>query len=373
MIEEIEEKVNILKIPDNTGYWLLRADGGKYYDDFFLNNFVAISDNKITLEMLQECQDNSIAGITIDHYKELYRGKYSKWSNQQIAHAASRTEKFCDEMKIGDLLLVPAKRSTHFLIGIIVSEVYEISEEEVTSGEKVHYAINPYLKRRNVHWLKEVSRAEVSEKLYWILSAHQTIFDLQREKNYVNQLLSPIFFQNGVCHGTLKISKKEGINQDEWYALYSAIKKYTDQNSEEVIIKSNVQSPGLLEFVSNNTGTVIAITVILSGTLIGDVNFIGFKFKGIIPYIQSHKKQNQEMKKTDKEIELMEEDKRTKQLENDRTEFELSKEKEIWQIKKETEAEQLRQQLQISNFDAGRIIEDRTQTDNSENPNVDEL
>src|SRR5699024_11986104 len=148
-------------------------------------------------------------------------------------------------------------------------------------------------KRREVYWIKEVDRSEISDKLYWILSAHQTIFDLQKEKNYINQLLSPVFVQDGICHGTLKVSKDKGLNQDEWYDLYSVIKKYTDQNSEEIIIKSNVQSPGLLEFVSNNPKTVLAITVILSGFIVGEVNFIGIKFKGIIPYVQSHKKQNQ--------------------------------------------------------------------------------
>lgn len=111
----------------------------------------------------------------------------------------------------------------------------------------------------------------------------------------------------------------------------------------------------------------------MGGILIGEVKFLGIKLKGIIPYYQSHKKKNIEMKKMEKELELMEEDKKAKQLENNRAEFELYKEKENWQTKKETEAKQLQQQLQISSFDAGRIVGDQTQTGNSENPNADEL
>lgn len=373
MEKESNNQFSILEIPTETGYWLLRADGGKYYEDFFLNNFIAISDNEITLEMIRDCQSNSIAGITIDHYKELYNNEYEEWTNQQIAHAASRTEKFMNRMNTGDLVLVPSKRSTDFLLGVIVSDVYEISEDEVDSGETVKYAITPYLKRRRVHWLKEVSRSEISEKLYWVLSAHQTIFDLAEQRDYINQLLSPIYVQNGVCHGTVKISKKEGLNSNEWFDLYSIIKNYSDATSEEVIVKSNVQSPGLVEFVSDNWGTIVAITTVLSGFIIGDVNFLGFKFKGILPYYQSHKKQQVEIKKSEKEIELMEEDKRSKQLENERAEFELEKEKAIWSKEKEIEVEQLRQQLQISNFDAGRKVGDQKQTDISENPNADEF
>lgn len=253
----LNEQIQILDIPNDIGYWLVRADGGKYYEDFFLNNFIAVSDNEVTLEMIKECAKYSIAGITIDHYKELYVKTYSKWTNQQIAQAASRTQKFLDEIKVGDLVLVPSKRSTHFLIGVITSDVYEISEKDITSREQVHYAINPFLKRRKVRWVKEVSRGEISEKLYWMLSAHQTIFDLQNQRDYINQLLAPIYIQNGKCHGTIKISKKKGLNSNEWYDLYSLIKKYSDTASQEVIVKTNVQSPGLIEFISDNIGSVI--------------------------------------------------------------------------------------------------------------------
>ncbi|MFC2948510.1 hypothetical protein [Virgibacillus sediminis] len=366
MDNELTKQVSVLEIPDDIGYWLLRADGGKYYDDFFLNNFIAISDNKISLEKLRDYQENSIAGITLDHYKQVYKDTYSDWSNQQIAHAASRTEKFCDEMKVGDLVLVPAKRSNSFLLGVISGEVYEITDDDLNSGKHIHYAINPYFKRRKMNWIKEIPRSEISEKLYWMLSAHQTIFDLQDHKEYINQLLAPIYIQNGSCHGTVKISKREGLNSDEWYDLHSTIKKYTDLTSEEVIVKSNVQSPGLLEFISNNLASIMAITTVLGGVLIGEVNLLGIKVKGILPYYQSHKKQKIEM-------EIMEEDKKAKQLENHKAEFDLHREKEIWEIKKETEAEQLREQLRISSFDAGKIIANQMQTDTSENPNGDEL
>lgn len=366
-------QINILELHDDIGYWLLRADGGKYYDDFFLNNFVAISDNEITLEMISELEKNSIAGITIDHYKNLYREKYPKWKNQQIAHAASRTEKFINQIKIGDIVLVPSKKSVNFLLGVVDSEVYEITEEEVNSGERVNYIITPFLKRRKVRWLKEIPRGEISEKLHWVLSAHQTIFDLHKYKDYINQLLSPIYIQNGTCHGTIKINKKEGLNSDEWYKLYSIIKEYSDTSEEEVIVKTDVQSPGSIEFTVNDIITTVTIVIALSAPIIGDINLKCVKIKGIIPFFISYKEEKLKREKMEKEIEILEEEKRTIQIENDRAEFELEKEKEIWKIKKETEVEQLRQQLQISSFDAGRTVVNQKQTDNSENLSADEF
>lgn len=371
-MEKKKKNIEILQIPDGIGYWLLRADGGKYYEDFFLNNFVAISDNEITLNSILDEKKMSIAGITIDHYKDLYRNCYPDWSNQQIAHAAGRTEKFIDQIKVGDLVLVPSKRSTDFLLGVITSDVFEIKEEEVSSGEKIHYTVTPFLKRRRVKWLKEIPRSDLSENLYWVLSAHQTIFDLKEDKNYINQLLSPMYIQNGICHGTIRIGKEEGLNSDDWFGLYSVIKEISDHTSDDVIIKSNVQSPGLLELVSIDFKTIVSITIVLSGVLVGDFNFFGVKFKGIFPAINEHKKQKADIKKTEKEIDLMEEDQKAKQIANERAQFELEKERKSWIKVEETEV-QLHEELRISSFDAGRKFSNQTQKDSSENLNADEF
>lgn len=358
------KNIKILKIPSDIGHWLLRADGGRYYEDFSFNDFVAISDNEIKLHSLKRLDKDSIAGITIDHIKKLYSDQYHEWSNQKIAHAAGRTHRFYKGIKKGDLILVPSRRSTHFLLGVITSEVYEVTEDDIKPVKEVSYSICNYHKRRNVYWVKEVARKEISDKLYWILSAHQTIFNLEEDKDYINQLLSPIYVYNNNCHGTIKINKHTNINTDEWFQLHSIIKTYSDQTDDEVFVKSNVQSPGLIEFVSNNPEIVFSIVMLLSAGVAGKINFGVFKFEGILPFIQSYKK-NQ------KELDIMEEEYKSKQIKNERDRFELDKDKEAWKKQKETE-EELRTQLQISNFDAGRVVGDQTQKDISENPGSDE-
>ena len=364
-MDKDERTINILEIPKDTGHWLLRADGGKYYEDFFLNNFVAISDNEINLHSIKKIEKRGFAGLTIEHIKELYNSRYPEWSNQKVAHAAGRTHRFYTKIKIGDLILVPSKRSTHFLLGIITSEVYEIKAEEITTDKEVNYPISNNLKRRNVSWIKTVDRKEISDRLYWILSAHQAIFNLEEDKNYINQLLSPIYIHNGNCHGTLKIEKSSGLNSDEWYKLHSIIKDYSDKSKDDVFIKSNVQSPGLIELVSSNPKTILSIIMVLGAGVIGEVSFFGFKFKGILPYIQSQRK-------AEIENEIMEEEKISKQIKNQRDKFELMKDKEAWTKQKETE-EELRTQLQISSFDAGKAVGDQMQKDTLENPDLDEL
>ena len=371
---------SVLEIPKEIGYWLVRADGGKYYEDFFLNNFIAVSDNEITLEKVSNYNKGSLVGITTDDFKDLYSIEYKGWSSQQIAHAVSRTQKFIVEMKIGDLILVPSRNSKNFLIGIITSDVFEITEEEVTSKVEVNYAINPFFKRRKVQWLKEISRSEISEKLYWILSAHQTIFNLEDNKENINQLLAPIYIQDGLCHGSLKVSKMEGLDSDEWYDFYSIIKKESTFSKEKVIVKSNVQSPGIIEVITQliDSPTAMSIMGVLGGLTFTDVKFGDKTIRGVIPYFANLKLEKEKMKqenkrieidnrKAEKEIEILDEEIRSKKLDNDKKTLELEKEKLA------IEVQQLRQQLQIASFDAGRVFEDQTQMDNLDDQDADEF
>jgi predicted Mrr-cat superfamily restriction endonuclease len=349
----------ILSIPDNTGYWLVRADGGKYYDDFFLNNFVSIADNEITLKEIQEeFKRMDVLGNTFEGYKQIYFNIYSDWKPQQIAHGASRIMKFMDDMKVNDLVLVPSKSSLTYLIGIIQSEPYEIKQESINQGIHLHYNVNPYTKRRKVKWIKEVDRSEMSEKLYWMLSAHQSIFDLSDYEDQINRLLAPTYIKNGMCHSTVKVNKSDGLTTDEWYDLFSIIKEVSGDSSEKIIAKNNVQSPGYLEFITSLTNTEKLITLssfitgygfLFSKVKVGNMEILGF-----VPYFFNEGKLNREKLKHEN---------RSLELDNKLKEIEVEQKRALLQPI-ESEAERLRTQLHITNFDAGRPISNQTQTDN---------
>jgi hypothetical protein len=349
----------ILSIPDDMGYWLVRADGGKYYDDFFLNNFISIADNEITIKEIQEeFKRMETLGNTFEGYKQVYSNIYPDKKPQQIAHGASRTMKFMDDMKVNDLVLVPSKSSVTYLLGIILSEPYEIKKEEINDGVHLHYEVNPFTKRRKVRWLKEIERGDISEKLYWMLSAHQSIFDLSEYEDQINRLLSPIYIKNGLCHSTLRINKNEGLTSDEWYDLFSIIKSISDDSEEKIIVKNNVQSPGFMEFVSPiiNTENVIYLSSIITGygILFSKVKVGNMEILGLVPYFFNEGRLNrQKMKHENRSIEL---DNELKQIEVEQKRAQLQS--------IEPEAERLRAQLHISNFDAGRLVGDQTQTDN---------
>ncbi|MDW0113745.1 hypothetical protein QT711_11155 [Sporosarcina saromensis] len=369
------EKGKILEIPNDTKYWLVRADGGKYYNDFLLNNFIAISDDEITLDAISKFpQFNTGVGRTIEGYKNLYQEKYGDWNNQQIAHAASRTFKFIDEINENDIVVVPSQRSTTFIVGIVVGETYESTGTE--SKVPIHYHSCPYLKRRKVHWIKEVPRVAISEKMYWILSSHQSVLSLDEHAEYIDKLLAPIYIKNGYCYGVLNVNKKKGVTSSEWLKLYNIIEDVKDDSSK-IIVKSNVQSPGYIEILSElaNLPKIVSIILLLSGGLFGKIKIGGVEVQGVIPYFFGNGKLERERMRLENENMKLDNDLKRIDVENKKREndliIDLSQiEEKAEKEKAETTARELSQELKISAFSAGTTLGHKTRIDNEDSQDV---
>lgn len=359
----------ILEIPDGTNYWLVRANGGKYYHDFLLNNFIATSDDEITLEAIENFpQLKPPLGPTTEGYKLLYQQKYDDWNNQQIAHAAGRTKKFIDDLKVNDVVIVPSHSSTHFIIGIVTSDPYEEVHSEHLSAD--HYIICPYLKRREVFWIKEVPREAISEKMYWILSSHQSILPLNDHSEYIDKLFAPVYMKSGFCHGVLKVDKMEGIKSSEWYRLYGVVEDIKAEDAV-VTVKSNVESPGILVFISAHYPAILATTVALTGLTIGQINICGFKSVGLYRYFFGEEKLQRD--KVGLEIEGQRLDNELKSLEVIERKRELGITDSEDEIKEaENTAHKLSNELMVSAFNPGKTLGHRKRREILDDQNSDE-
>ncbi|MBW8351710.1 hypothetical protein K0H71_20095 [Bacillus sp. IITD106] len=361
-VESFVDNGLMLEIPSDTNYWLVRADGGSYYEDFLVNDFIAIADNEISLESINRFpQLNTDIGHTIEGFKALYQETYLKWNSQQISHAASRTMKFITEMKKNDIVIVPSHRSLYFLIGIVESDPFQILEKDVNiSG---HYKKCPYLKRRKIKWIKEVPRTAISDKMFWIFSTHQTILSLNEHAEHIDRLFTPIYIKNGFCYSSLKVNKKENITSAEWLKLYNVIEMV--RSDSDVFVKSNVQSPGLISLLApaGNVSIIVAVTLLLSGVILGEVNLPGVKVQGIIPYFFGKGKLEREKMRLENE---------RLQLENDKIRIGINlsgQEKKL----AESTALEISKELRISAFNAGKTFEFEKKMDSIDSLDEDEL
>ncbi len=359
----------LLEIPDDTNYWLVRADGGKYYHDFLLNNFIATSDDEITIEAIENFpQLKPPVGPTKEGYKLLYQQKYDDWNNQQIAHAAGRTMKFLNDIKVNDVVMVPSHSSTHFIIGIVTSDPYEEVHSERLSPD--HYIVCPYLKRREVLWIKEVPRDAISEKMYWILSSHQSILPLNDHSEYIDKLFAPVYMKSGSCHGVVKVNKEAGIESNEWYRLYGVVEEIKAEDAV-VTVKSNVESPGILVFISDHYPAIIATTVVLTGLSIGQINICGFKSVGLYRYFFGEEKLQRDKVGLENEGQRLENE--LKSLEVIERKRELGITDSDSAIKEaENTAHELSEELSVSAFNPGQILGHRKRRENLDDQSSDE-
>lgn len=303
----------VFKFNDKINFWLIRADGGKYYDDFVNNDYIGIRYNRITVEELRKLANENI--ISVDAIKDLMFDQYAKEnqisidnlpvdSRRQLTVHAKQAYLFTFEMKIGDFVLTPAKKSYQFALGVIEGEPYDEKVEVVQKRIKqmqnkdIVYPCSDYRKRRKIHWISVISRQDLPKELAWIMNAHQAIAELSiQDKSKLFNLVSPIYNYNHKYYLRVYTSHGGNLSMYDWNKLVSVLPKEEQKNID---LKADVNSPGYLTFLMNNFHDLInmckaiGIPVATSGGVIAVIKFIlesivgknNLKEKGIIEWCQ---------------------------------------------------------------------------------------
>ena len=319
------ESANILKIleiPKETKYWLVRAGRGEEYEYFKQSSSIGIQYNQISLENLIQLEKISInvpeltpsgrkrKSETIEKEynkkkKDLYtslvlRNIRPKPSKNGASQIGSRLQNFYNKMNIGDIVIVPYRSSRKFLIGIISSEMYELTDDEYLELKNkvelnsIGQKISVCKKRRKITWVNEVNREWINPKLLYTINMHQSIIDITDYGKYIDGLLSPVYIKDNVIYGKISVRTKDNINSEVWETLYKTINKL--KNKDDVIdIKSNVESPGSLLLSMVIGGTIFSfICCVLYFSK--EISILGVKFQGIKRSLNEEKKEKLENK-----------------------------------------------------------------------------
>ncbi|MBZ8172661.1 hypothetical protein FOG26_05685 [Staphylococcus cohnii] len=271
-MEENYLKIDI--IPDNTNYWLIRTNGGSWYKDFKYNNHVSITNNIVDLNTLKEVNKleyykKVITSKNDSKQKELKKSlsnlsederdrilEKNNLTKRNITDLSKRLFEFIHEINIGDYIMIPNYRSFEFSIGIIVSDATEYTDEDIQNfkinSKKKDYKYSKNKLNRKVKWLKKCSRYRIDPKILNKLQMHQTIINLSEYKEAINYLINPVYIQNNHLHINIDIKRKEDISPQLWFEFNNLIKIYTESTSFEFKSqKIDVQSPGIIEFISH--------------------------------------------------------------------------------------------------------------------------
>lgn len=353
--------VELREIDSSAKYWLVRAEGGKYYDNFKYERFISVHHNEITLEMLSFTELLLTEEKTLEKFKEIVSRihKDDNWSKQKIASIAKRLYYFVEGMSVGDYVVVPSHKSNYFLIGEIISDPFEESAENISSLKSSYETVD-HLKRRRVNWINEVPRYKMNSKfLYRTLTMHQAIIDVTQHSEYIDGLISPLYAKNGNLFLRLNVNTDRPITSDMWYSLYSIIN--SSQNSEKnerIVVKANVESPGFIVLSSSLAPFLdyigqypIQSGILTLALLFGDIDIGSIKLKGIVPSIQVMNQQRHQNKKARLENELTELELETQRKQEPLTDLDIQIELE----KKQQELQELQQsrrnQINVQRFD----------------------
>lgn len=275
--EDLLKMFNIPEINPERQYWLVRTDGGNLWEQFKVEGFIGIGWNEFSDKNKFKLDDNQEKEILL---KEEIRSKYETDKPGTIINPIRR---FMFDMKIGDIIMIPSEGSNIITFGEISSDfyLYEMTDEDIDE-EKCDY-----IKRRNFKFLKEVNRPDLDPILFKMFQAHQVISSANNYASVIDRTLESIYIKDGISHLKIDVKTKDPIKGKSLYMLQKLIFDELDV-SKDVDMKINVQSPGFLEFISNNIWNLIFIILGIN-VIIGGGKMFGFEVPGIMNIFSKRK------------------------------------------------------------------------------------
>jgi restriction system protein len=265
-------------------YWLVRTSSGDYYADFIKKNYIAIGWNEIKLSDLDQLRKDPNNLVLIETIKNKIKTNLDalefdedindESNNRGISSRKSRALgqmlKFANDIKAGDIVVIPSESSNLLSFGEVVeTPLYIASGEEL---EKCNF-----IKRKKVIWIKkDINRLKLDSNLYKFIFAHQTINKVTEYGEYINSTLYDFYISGDKASLVLRLRKTEGFDPfelgDFYNDLINFIKEFSEFNDERIQygdmeVKFNLHSPGTIIFIGGAflTLAVIGILTNLAG------------------------------------------------------------------------------------------------------------
>lgn len=255
----IDNLLNIPEIDSKRRYWVIRSESGKFWSDYKNNSFVAIGHNNYTYKMICNAYKNN----TLDELKKIIENKEGVKKPKIIIN---QIKKFYDDIKVGDVVITPSKNSNTISFGIITSDAYE---GNIDINAELDDSVCNYYKRRNVQWVVDVPYNKLDPYLYKLFCAHQAIFNATGYSKYIDRTMYPFFIKNNLVHLRVDVNTKNNISTRDLSDLLNLCSsEYLNYNTNvEISTKIAVQSPGLIEFISDKFNITSLLTLLSCKTI----------------------------------------------------------------------------------------------------------
>lgn len=263
------DNYTVLSIPEISNerqIWLIRTNGGLYYNDFTTNKYVALGWDAVSVDLLLN------SSISNDAKKEKINELYPDEKRPGLIF--SQLYNFHCVMNNGDLVLIPSEGTKFIRVGVLGETVEEVSHINNSNEE---YAVCSYTHKRKVKWFSEI---DVSRDIYLskIMKVQQTISNITKYADYIYRNIYSCYIVDDFIHLSLQKTSSSDLEMKSNVELQASILEIVDifyelygedESYKKITIKTAVGSPGFIEVILNYAVPTTFSVIFIVNTILG--------------------------------------------------------------------------------------------------------
>lgn len=252
---------SVKEIPAQRGYFFVRTDGGKYHLDYIEHDYIAIGWNEIHAQDLKGM--TKLGNEVKSKIQGMLERESPDWSQRKLK--SNTTGVFTKllrfkNLKKGDLVIIPNSSSMYLSFGIIQDD------DIYTETDKHMLAYCPFEKRRAVKWIETKSIWDLDPIFHQIIKSWHSIFNVKKYEHYIDNATETLYIKNGYTHFVLNINTHADIDIKNLLKLINTVNELNQEinqkinlpdESNDIAIRLNLQSPGRIEFKSMGKALIL--------------------------------------------------------------------------------------------------------------------
>lgn len=281
MNSNILEVLQIPSISPTRHYWIIRTNGGDYYEDFVLHQYISIAWDYVTLNILNTQDEDAIKRL-IEEYETLTSTVKDDIDDDSdgtakgtITSIYNKICRFVFEIQKGDIILIPSKNSDYITIAEVTGDTYERSnyvEDYLKENPDTELHPCPYCKRRKITTLKTISKSEMDIYLAKGFNSQHALSNMDEYAPFIDRTIYGIYSKGDQIHTTIHAGHPNGLTLKELVTLSSSLEESANSLAEQcgvefdssnIEIKLNIHSPGLIELIGAVSGAGVVLSLLV--------------------------------------------------------------------------------------------------------------
>ena len=268
--------LKIPSVPENIHYWIIRTNGGDYYEDFTLHEYISISWDYVSLSILYTKDDDEIKRL-IEVYEKMSTtpedsdDESDGTTKGKITAILNKINRFVFEIDKGDIILIPSKNSDRIAIAEVIGDVYETEnyvESYLQANPTTEIVPCPYRKRRKIKILKTITKGQMDIYLAKGFNSQHALSSMDEYAPYINRTIYGIYSKGNELHTTLHAGHPNGLTLKELVEFSTLLEKTASSIAQQCEIpfnpsQLNIHSPGLIELIGSLSGAGIVLSLLM--------------------------------------------------------------------------------------------------------------